>query len=193
MAKLDERSDAELLRQSSRSADAFGVFYDRHVEAIFRYFGRRTSDTSLAADLTAETFAQAYASRRRFRDKSTPATGWLFTIARRQLNEFFRQERVARTYRDKLQIPDSTAGDFERIDDLDELVRLAPKAAEALNSLSEKSREALELRVGHGWSYERLAAHIGGTPAAARVRTSRALAAVIDACETYPTSNNPRR
>ena len=186
MTKSDDRSDADLLRQSSRSADAFGLFYDRHVEAVFQYFNRRTADRSLASDLTAETFAQAYASRRRYRDKSTPATGWLFTIARRQLNEFFRQERVAHTYRDRLGIPNSSSDDFDRVDDLDELARLAPKAAEAISKLSEKSREALELRVGHGWSYERVAAHLGCTPAAARVRTSRALATVIDASETHP-------
>ena len=41
-----------------------------------------------AADLTAETFAAAHASCKRFRDVGAPAQAWLFTIAPRQLSHF---------------------------------------------------------------------------------------------------------
>jgi DNA-directed RNA polymerase specialized sigma24 family protein len=45
---------------------------------------RRTGDAELAADLTAETFAAALASRRRFDPAKGPAIGWLYGIARQQ-------------------------------------------------------------------------------------------------------------
>jgi RNA polymerase sigma-70 factor (ECF subfamily) len=63
-----ERSDAELLRASAAEPEAFGVFYDRHAAAVLAFLARRTGCPQLAADLTAETFAAAFVSRRRFWD-----------------------------------------------------------------------------------------------------------------------------
>lgn len=176
MGPVEDRSDGELLRASGSDAAAFGVFYDRHARAVSAYFVRRCADHALAADLTAETFAAAFASRKRYRETDARATGWLFTIAARQLNEYFRRQRVARTYRDRLGIDASTAvDDFERVDDLDELQHRLPELARAMEGLSAGLAEAVTLRIGHGWSYHELARHLGCTPAAARVRVSRAL------------------
>lgn len=175
MTNEDLRSDAALLKASARDGAAFGVFYDRHAAALATYFVRRTADRHLAADLTAETFAQAFANRRRFRDTGGPASGWLYTIAARQLNEYFRKQRVSAKYRDRLGIARTTVDEFERVDDLDELRQRLPALLNAVNDLNSSSAEAVTLRVGHGWSYERLANHLSCSPAAARVRVSRAL------------------
>ena len=58
-------SDDELL--TSGDAEAFGVFYDRHVRDVLAYMMRRTGDPEVAADLTAETFAAAIVARRKYR------------------------------------------------------------------------------------------------------------------------------
>lgn len=172
----DPRTDAQLLKASARDADAFGIFYDRHARPLSAYFLRRTADHVLAADLTAESFAQAFANRRRYRDTGSAASGWLYTIAARQLNEFFRQERVSTKYRSRLGMEVSTnADDFERVDDLAELQTRLPALSAALGGLTHASAEAVTLRIGHGWSYQDLAAHLGCSPATARVRVSRAL------------------
>lgn len=176
MSIKDARSDARLLSDSARDADAFGVFYDRHAREVSSYFTHRTADAVLAADLTAETFAQAFASRRRYRDTGDPATAWLYTIATRQLNEFFRKERVSTKYRNRLGLRlILVADDFDRVDDLDELRQRLPALRHALSCLTATSAEAVMLRVGHGWSYTQLAEHLECTPGSARVRVSRAL------------------
>ena len=176
MSITDPRSDARLLRDSARDADAFGVFYDRHARDVASYFSRRTTDRALAEELTAETFAQAFANRRRYRNTGDAATAWLFTIAVRQLNDFFRRERVSTKYRDRLGLDASRpSDDFERVDDADEMRRRLPALSQALSELTDTSAEAVTLRVGHGWSYADLAGHLGCSPAAARVRVSRAL------------------
>jgi hypothetical protein len=77
-----DRTDAELLAGSARDPEAFGIFYDRHAERLLTYFARRTWDAQEAADLTAETFAAAFAARRRYRDTGAPAFAWLLGIAR---------------------------------------------------------------------------------------------------------------
>src|ERR671916_661359 len=59
MADGDPRSDDELVRSARSDPDAFALLYRRHVHALLGYFYRRTEDAELAADLTAETFAEA--------------------------------------------------------------------------------------------------------------------------------------
>jgi DNA-directed RNA polymerase specialized sigma24 family protein len=85
-------SDEDLL--TARSAEAFGIFYDRHVHAVLAYFARRTRDPEVAADLTAETFASALVARRRFKAGGPPAGAWLFTIAARRLADYRRRGMV---------------------------------------------------------------------------------------------------
>ncbi len=60
---MDERTDAQLLLASRTDPEAFTALYRRHAEALLRFFARRTLDPEAAAELTAETFAQAFASK----------------------------------------------------------------------------------------------------------------------------------
>src|SRR5829696_10143607 len=78
-------SDEELLVASVSDEEAFAAFYRRHARPLAGFFMRRTGDAELAADLTAETFAAALASRRRLDPAKGPATGWLYGIARHKL------------------------------------------------------------------------------------------------------------
>lgn len=177
----DDRTDAELLRASSRDAEAFGLFYDRHVDAVQGFFTYRTADRALSTDLTAETFASAFASRRRYRRTTRPATAWLFTIAVRQLNEYHRQQRVSTKYRHRIGMATAVSEPgFEQVDDLDELRLRLPALEAALGELTPASAEAVVLRIGHGWSYIDLADHLGCSPGSARVRVSRALTRLHD-------------
>ena len=66
--------------------EEFSRFYRAHARGLLLFFTRRTFDPEAALDLTAETFAAAFASRASFRGESdAQAGGWLFVIARRQL------------------------------------------------------------------------------------------------------------
>ncbi len=77
------RPDLELLLAAREDPDAFGEFYRRHAVAVERWLRSQTPDMSTAADLTAETFAQALVSLRRFRGGSDEAArAWLYGIAR---------------------------------------------------------------------------------------------------------------
>ena len=76
-----ERTDSELLLASRADPDAFTELYRRHAEDLLRYFARRTLDPEAAAELTAETFAEAFASRKNLtripeRTASLGCTGW---------------------------------------------------------------------------------------------------------------------
>ena len=121
---MDERSDTELLASRAEPV-AFVELYRRHAEDLLRYFARRTLDPEAAAELTAETFAEAYASRGNYRDTGANGVAWLYGIAQHQLSRFFRTGRLSAMARGKIGInrEELPPEDYERIE---ELVDLAP-------------------------------------------------------------------
>jgi RNA polymerase sigma-70 factor (ECF subfamily) len=174
---LSELDDAELLTLSRTRSEAFGEFYRRHAEALLGFFARRTLDPEVAAELTAETFAQAFGSRLRFRDRGQGGTGWLYAIGRHQLSRFYRQGSVDARARAKLGIPQRaiSSDDYERIEELIDLDQGRSGVMEAFGRLSVDQREAMTLRVIEGRSYEEIARTLSCTEQAARARVSRGL------------------
>jgi len=84
---VDQRSDAALILASRDDPAAFVELYRRHAEDLLRYFARRTLDPEAAAELTAETFAEAFASRHTFTDRGMDGVAWVYGIARHQLEQ----------------------------------------------------------------------------------------------------------
>jgi RNA polymerase sigma-70 factor (ECF subfamily) len=170
---MADRTDAELIRAAESEASAFAELYRRHVSAVHGWFRRRLAWA--AADLTAEAFAQAWLSRRSFRDEAQgSALPWLLGIARNVARESARRNEVETRARRRLGLPTDLASEdgYALVEE-----RLSPRAAlsEALDALPEHEREALELRVVDELPYTDVAARLGVRPAAARLRVSRAL------------------
>jgi len=166
-------SDAELIRVAVSDASAFGVVYERHALAVYTWCQRRLEWA--ASDLTAETFAQAWLSRDRFRDEhGGSALPWLVGIARNVLRETIRHDRVDTRARERLGLPLDLAADegYAAVEE-----RLSPRMAlaAALDQLPEHEREALDLRVLRELPYDEVAERLAIRPAAARLRVSRAL------------------
>ena len=88
--------------------------------------------------------------------------------------------RISRAARERLGIPLAFAEceDYERVDELDEAVTLAPRLRSAVRSLPSEQRRALQLRVIHQLPYEEVAGRLGCSQNAARLRVSRALRAL---------------
>ncbi len=174
---MDERTDTQLLLASRAEPAAFVEVYRRHAEDLLRYFARRTLDPEAAAELTAETFAEAFASRRNYRDTGANGVAWLYGIARHQLGRFFRSGRVDAAARKKIGLPptDLPLEDYERIEDLVDFAPIRAALAEALTTLPEDQREALRLRVIDALPYPEVADRLQCAEAAARQRVSRGL------------------
>lgn len=174
---MDQRSDSELLTVSATEPGAFAVLYRRHAEDLLRYFARRTLDPEAAAELTAETFAQAFASRARYRETGANGVAWIYGIARHQLGRFFRSGRVFRDARRRLGMPERELppADYERIEDLVDFAPIRGAIEEALLTLGEDQREALRLRVIEELPYDEVARRLACSEQTARQRVSRGL------------------
>jgi RNA polymerase sigma factor (sigma-70 family) len=136
--------------------------YDTEAVRLRRWLQRETGNRETATDLTAETFAQALVSMRRFRGGDE--TAWLYGIARNLLSQYRRRARVEDRARRKLGVPDRDWSDYEvedRVVDLD--------------ALPEHERAALELHVVDELPYDEVARRLSITSGTARMRVHRAL------------------
>ena len=170
-------SDADLLAAARTDPHAFRELYERYATRLHAFHLARCRDDDTAHDLTAETFAQAWLSRARFRDEAGGSAGpWLFAIARHVLFNSVRRKRLEQSARERLGLLDGIdrAGaprpDESWLEGIDE----------ALAGLPPGQREAIELRVVDDLDYDGVAERLDTTPAAARVRVHRGLAALRD-------------
>jgi RNA polymerase sigma factor (sigma-70 family) len=175
------RTDAQLLQVARQDPQAFRELYERYAAWMRSWFLRHTGSESAALDLTAETFAQAFGAARRFRDEADgSAAPWLFGIGRNLLRQYHKHNRIETAARQRLGIPVAFAEceDYERVDERDEAVTLAPTLRRALRALPSEQRRAVQLRVIHQLPYEEVAGRLGCSQNAARLRVSRALRAI---------------
>jgi RNA polymerase sigma factor (sigma-70 family) len=170
-------------------AASFGASYDRHAKALLVFFASRTCDPEAALDLTAETFAQAFADRAAFRGGSDrEAAAWLFGIARHQLSRFFRRGHAERRAIQRLgvRVPQLSEQDHARIEGLAALTEIRAIVSEALAGLSKDQREALQMRVVEELCYPVIARRLAVTEPTARMRVSRGLRTLAAALEHAP-------
>ncbi len=171
------RSDAQLIRAAWDNPDAFRSLYDRYAERLHAFFVRRTGSNEAALDLTAETFAQAWIGKRRFRDQAAGTAGpWLFTIARRVLMHSVTRRQLETTMLERLQVELPSRHQADATPDETWLDGLAADMQAALDGLPHEQRRSVELRVLADLPYSRIASRLGCTPTAARIRVSRGLA-----------------
>src|SRR3954449_3828067 len=175
---LDTRTDAELLQAAKSDPQAFREIYERYAVWMRSWFARQTGSETVALDLTAETFAQAWRGLRPFKDMADgSAAPWLFGIGRNLLRQYHKHNRIETAARERLGIPIAFAEceEYERVDERDEAVELAPRLRRAIRALPSEQRRALQLRVIHQLPYEEVAGRLGCSQNAARLRVSRAL------------------
>ena len=158
-------SDAALLAAARSDPGAFRELYDRYAEPILGFHLRRCRDEDAAHELTSETFAQAWLARTRFRDECGGSAGpWLYGIARNVLLVSVRRRALEARARERLGMQVAPATVSPQDEWLDDTVDDLP--------------EAVRLRVVEELSYDEVAATLGTTPGAARVRVHRGLAAL---------------
>lgn len=135
--EAEERKYIKAARQDPR---VFGELYKLYVEQVFRYLYSRIGNVHDAEDVTARTFLAAFESFDRFRQEAHFAS-WLFTIARNNAMDYFRQNKTVLSMDAMAEIPVEN----------DPLTRIIQSDQEKVLSkligeLSEQDRELLRLR-----------------------------------------------
>jgi RNA polymerase sigma-70 factor (ECF subfamily) len=144
----------------------FSRLFEAHARDVHRFALFLSGDSALADDIVSETFIRLWHARSRV-DLAT-VKGYLLTIAR---NLFLAERRHARrTAPLDEHATDDRPGPERRAGSEQELRAVLA----ALQALPEVDRAAVLLRAEEGMSYEEVAAALGISPAAARVKVHRA-------------------
>jgi RNA polymerase sigma factor (sigma-70 family) len=168
---------------------AFADVYLEHHDHVLRYFARRTFDPETAFDLMAETFAELFAHIGEFRGETEEqGRAWMWTVARHQLYRWRERGIVERRCLERIGVPVASLGpaEYERIEELADLQRLAPLLERALDGLGEDQRAALRLRILEQREYDEIARELGLSAQVVRARVSRGLrqlAQLLDGAE----------
>lgn len=169
--------DGSLLVRARHEPEVFGEFYDRNQAGVLRYFLRHTGSPHTAAELAAETFAQALAGFHLYDPRRGSGSAWLFGIAAHQYHRFLRRGEVDKRSRNRVGMTTSASStdDLDRVVDLVDAAEVVSRLRVALAELSDGVRVAVVLRVGHDLPYAEVAAHLGCTEGNARVRVARGM------------------
>lgn len=168
-------TDADLVRASVSDPQAFGPLFDRHIDVIHGYISRRVGSL-LAEELTAETFARAFARRESFVALHESAGPWLYGIATNLVRNARRAERrQLEAYGRAAAISDGQPDDFDQADARLDARQAAPRLVGALLELEPGDRDTLVLFAWQELSYEEVGTALGipaGT-VASRINRSR--------------------
>lgn len=151
--------DAALIALSQQQPECFGLLFDRHASAIYRYAARRLGRDA-ADDLVAETFLAAFQQRGRYDATRADARPWLYGIATRLIGRHRRDEvrffrAIARTGVDPAAEPVA-----DRVTDRVAAQAATSQLAAAVAGLPGAYRDVL-LLTASGLGYQEIAVALG--------------------------------
>jgi RNA polymerase sigma-70 factor (ECF subfamily) len=164
-----------MARYATGDASSFNDVYRDIAPYLQKYLMRQTRDRALASDLFQQVLLQIHATRSRF-VPGADIYAWAITIARHVLIDDIRRNRrrpeaslaESTDQPDRASAPDDTA----------HARSLGTLLQSHLAGLPEAQREAFELLKVEGLAVEDIAARLGTTANAAKLRAHRALVAL---------------
>jgi RNA polymerase sigma-70 factor (ECF subfamily) len=132
---------------------------------------RRTPDDHQAEELTQTVFADAARDLERFKPGATPVLAWLYTVAQRRLAD--RARTLARRG-EPLALAEAEAPAPEYGSEVAAALRAG------LGRLPVEQRRVVVLKLLHGLAFAEIAARVGATEAACKMRFTRGLETLRD-------------
>ncbi len=168
MKDFTSMDDPALVELARHNPEAFTALYRRYLTKIYRYLYRRLGNVHEAEDLTSQVFMDALdgLTTNRYR-KGGCFPAWLFTIARRRVADFYRQQPAA-ALNDPPSPEPALLTAIEKEEDLQRLLHL-------LMQLDENRRELLCLRFSAGLSFAEIAHLEGRSEASVKMTLYRTL------------------
>ena len=174
---VEQDEDAALaIRASTGESAAFGLLYDRHVAAIYRYVYYRVRDDADAEDLTSEVFMRALKAMPRYEPRQA-FLAWLYRIARNAVIDRARKGNRRVSFEDALKHPDAS----DRIVEPEaEVLAHSDNTAirAALGKLTPLQQEVIVLRYLEGFSTQEVARIVGKREGTVRGIQFRAIGAL---------------
>jgi RNA polymerase sigma factor (sigma-70 family) len=152
--------------------DPLALSYRRHFDDVYRFVRRRSSAAD-AEDVTQEVFAAAAVALAGARVEVPPPLAWLYTVARRRLADLTRR-RVS---------PESSSANDLPAGERTYGPQVGRELAAAFGRLTDAQRRVIVLKLFDGRSFVEIAALLGSSENACKMRFSRGLAKLREELE----------
>jgi RNA polymerase sigma factor (sigma-70 family) len=189
MGSHERATDAALLHATAADPAAFDAFYERYERPLLAYFGARTRDPELTADLAAEVFAAVLEHADRFDERhpaGANAAPWVFAIARNTLATSLERGRVAADARRRVGMLEALALDDDAYARIEAVASIEVDLDRLLATLPPDQRAAVVARVVEEREYGEIAAQLRCSELVVRKRVSRGLRALRDRLVSKP-------
>jgi RNA polymerase sigma-70 factor (ECF subfamily) len=181
MVDGDSPLDRAMARFAAGEDAALAEVYDLGSPAVLTFLHRLCRDRPLAEDLTQETFLRIHRARGLYRP-GAPVLPWAYTIARRLFLDSVRARRaeVQESYASDTErlSPHDVAGESPSAEELLSDAELTQAVDDALAKLPEAQASAFRLLKGEGLSIAEVAAVMGTSKGAVKLRAHRAYVAL---------------
>jgi len=162
--------EEKIIEDVKQSPQAFVAIYDRYVNQIYHYFLSHIGNSIEAQDLTSQVFLKALNGLATYRHRGH-FTAWLFTIARHQWIDYYRQMRREVSLDDVVDLPSKENPSLETFSrDEIQVIR------KMVHELPEDDQELIQLRFVAQLKFAEIAVILGCKEEAAKKRTYRLLA-----------------
>lgn len=162
---MDERQLIDGVLSGDPQAER--LFYDRHVERVWRLAYRFTGDSDLAQDVVQETFVRAFGKLETFRGESTLST-WVTAVA---TSTALNTLRKVKRFRGHVQLEDAAhLAQPGRRSEPD----LKRRMAEAIDALPEGYRTVFVMHDVEGYTHEEIGAALGVQTGTSKAQLFRA-------------------
>lgn len=173
---IEQESDASLVaRVRAGDKRAFDALFVRHQQGLYFLCLRISKGEAAAQDLCQRAFLRAFESLGSFRGDSSFKT-WLYRIAVNLSKNFLRDtgRRAEVAYEPEIGLPSTDKSALELVLDAEERRQLH----RVIDTLPEKQKATLQLRVYEDLSFAEISEILGGTENAAKVNYHYAVQAL---------------
>ncbi len=167
-------SEAELLERVAKlDEDALGEIYDRYELKIYNYIYRRTSNQTLAEDLTAQVFLRMLEAIHNDKTWHSSFSGWLYRIAHNLVIDHYRiRDRQKQVSIDDVPVMPDPGNNPVRAA---EIALDSEYLRTSIGRLTDDQAEVISLRFLEGYSFSEIATMMGKTEGAVKALQHRAV------------------
>lgn len=170
--QLQIEEDIAQINSAKLDLSNFSGLYDKYYNPIFRFIYQRVESTEQAAEVCSQTFLKAMSCLSQYKDKGLPFSSWLYTIARNEVNMFYRRQKSERNFYLNLTEEHTLTADIAE----DELINPETLLKPLLESLKPEDLELIEMRYFEKRSFSEIAVITNISETNAKVKVHRILA-----------------
>lgn len=165
--------DEQMLLHRARSLeqDALAKIHDTYYVPLYRYIVMRVNDHETAEDLTSDVFTRLLSALRDHTAPQNTLRGWLFSVASRVVNDYYRQQYRARHTTLNDDLPSLTnQPEVTVVENLDQ-----EALQKAVTELTDDQQNIIALRFGFGMSIQETAKTTGKSEGSVKMLQARAI------------------